>query len=1101
MRKLMLLLAALIACAWTAGAQQTTTYSGTVLDAATGEPLIGATVGPIGGGHGTATDLDGKFTLTVPETVHKARFSYIGFAEQTLPLTDGMTVRLHSESTALQDVVVVAYGTANKESITGSVSVVGAKDIEDRPVTAVTAALEGNAPGVQVNNSTTVPGEAPSIRIRGFNSINGSNAPLYVVDGSVYAGSLSALNPQDIESMSILKDAASCALYGARGANGVVLITTKKAKRVGKVDVTLQVNQGWNTRALPFYDRLGANEWMETGMLALANGLAYDGSVDNPFDYARETFISQVAQLNIYDTAPEAVFDASGKVSAQMIAGYEGDRDWWEAVSQTGNRQEYNVSVAGATEKFNAFASAGYLNTDGYLLKTGYERYNGRIALNANPADYFKLGLNVAASQSESDLSPLWDANGNPSLTNTNNPFRYAMMKAPIYPYYAHDAEGNVVYGSDGKPEWNVEAYNDATNIAWQMREDSRRQSTTQIDGTLFGTAVLPYGFELTVKGSIFRSKANEKQYSNRLVGAQAGVGSLAATFTDRRSHTFQQTLTWSHEYGLNHIDVLLDHENYSFSYRSNYNRKSGQQLPGMTVMGNFEEMKSMTESAYENRTESYLGRVRYSYAQRYFAEASIRRDGSSRFAKGDKWGTFWSVGASWMISREKWMQSAAEWVNYLKLRAAYGSVGNDASAPSYASYALYGFGLALGGDTSLLQPTQLAPDHLKWETTTTLDIALEGSLFDDRLSFSLGYYNKKNSDLLFWVSAPYSSGVLGNNGTKPEILQNIGDMRNTGWEIGLDVDIIRSRDWKWSVSADASFLKNRILRLPEGKNIMDEALFEGHTLYENYYAEFAGVDRTTGQALYAVNPSSPDFHSYDDDGNFVFNETLYQSQLEAASKQGALVRIGDEYYTTMTAYAGRKIMGTALPTVYGSFGTDLSWRGLSLGMLFTYSLGGRSYDSNYASLTRVTTTPSATHADMLNAWSAKPAGLADHTVETVEVGGKTISYMLGNPGDIDPKGVPQLNTATSSYNTSNSSRYLTSNSYLAFKNLNVAYDFPKGMTSAMKMQALRLGFEADNIFMASKRKGFNPQYSFNGSQGAYFVPTRTYNIRLTVKF
>ena len=1095
----MLLLAAMMVCVWSASAQNAT-YTGTVTDAATGEPLIGATVMPIGGGQGTATGLDGRFTITVPENVSQARFSYIGFAEKTLPLSNNMTVGLHSESSALQDVVVVAYGTANKESITGSVAVVGSKDIEQRPIFAVTAALEGNAPGVQVNNSITTPGESPSIRIRGFNSINGTNSPLYVVDGMVYSGDISALNPQDIESMSVLKDAASCALYGSRGANGVILITTKKARNTGNVDVTLQVSQGWNERALPFYNRLGANDWMETGLQALANGLAYDNAVDNPFDYARQTFISQVARLNIYDAAPENVFDANGKIAAPILAGYASDRDWWDIVSQTGYRQEYNVSVAGATDKFNAYASAGYLKTDGYLLQTDFERYSGRISLNAQPVNFFKIGLNIAAAQTESDLSPLWDANGNPSLTSLNNPFRIAMTKAPIYPYYSHDEAGNLIYGSDGRPEWNVAEYNDSYNVGWQIREDQRGSSNTQIDGTIYGTALLPYGFEISVKGAIFRSKSSEKQYSNRLVGSQQGVGALSAAFGDSRNHTFQQMIFWSHDYGLNHIDVLLDHENYRNSYRSNSSRKSGQQLPGLIVMGNFENMTSISEGFSETRSESYLGRAHYNYDQKYFGEASIRRDGSSRFADGDKWGTFWSIGASWILSRERFLQDI-EQINYLKLRAAYGSVGNDASAPAYASKALYGFGWALAGNTSILQPTQLAPDHLKWESTSTLDIALEGTAFDDRLNFSIGYYNKKNSDLLFWVSAPYSAGTLGNSGERPQILQNIGDMRNTGWEIGIGADIIRTADWKWNVHADASFIKNKILRLPDNKNIIDESLFQGKTLYENYYAEWAGVDRTTGQSLYAVNPSSPDFHEYNDDGEYVFNETLFNSQLNAASKQGALVKIGDEYYTTMTAYAGRKIMSTALPTVYGSFGTTLGWRGISLGLLFTYSLGGQSYDSNYATLSRVTTSATATHTDMLKAWKSKPEGLADHTTQTATAGDYTITYAQGNPGDIDPNGVPQLNTSTSSYNTSASSRYLTDNDYLVFKNLTLTYDFPRKVADAMKMQGLSIGFAADNLFIASKRKGFNPQYSFNGSQGAYFVPTRSYNFKLTVNF
>lgn len=607
MRKLILIMMTLMACTWSLSAQ-TRTYHGTVLDAANNEPLVGATISPVGGGQGVAADLDGKFVITVPQNVTQAKISYVGYKEQVVKLTDHMTIYLYSADTSLDDLVVVAYGTANKESLTGSVAVVGSKEIEDRPLTSVTAALEGNAPGVQVNNSTTQPGESPDIRIRGFNSINGSNAPLYVVDGTIYAGSIAALNPQDIESMSVLKDAASCALYGSRGANGVVLITTKKAKSVGKVDVTLQINQGWSNRGLPFYDRLDADTWMETGMRSLANGLATNGRED-AFEYARTNFITELAELNIYDKKEAELFDANGRLVAKMLPGYADDRDWWDIVSQTGNRQEYNVNVASATEKFSAFASAGYLKANGYMLQTDYERYSGRVSLNAQPVNYFKLGLNVAATQSESNRSPV-EAD---ALGYTNNPFSTTMNKAPIYPYYKHDADGNVIY-KDGQPEWNVESYNATDNIGWQMREDRRFISNTQVDGSLFGTAIIPYGFELTVKASMYRSKTNETEYNNWFVGSQKDVGSLSAKFYDYRNHTFQQMLNWSHDYGTHHVDVLLDHENYQYSYNRIFNRKSGQQLSGMLVMDNFEETKDLSQYAYEFRSESYLGRVRYNY-------------------------------------------------------------------------------------------------------------------------------------------------------------------------------------------------------------------------------------------------------------------------------------------------------------------------------------------------------------------------------------------------------------------------------------------------------------------------------------------------------
>ena len=1064
-----------MACSWSLMAQ-TRTYHGTVVDAANNEPLTGATIAPIGGGQGVAADVNGKFTLTVPSNVTQAKITYVGYKEQVVKLANNMTIYLQNSESTLDDVVVVAYGTANKESITGSVAVVGSKDIEDRPVTSVTAALEGNAPGVQVNNSTTQPGESPEIRVRGFSSINGSNDPLYVVDGTIYDGSIAALNPQDIESMSILKDAASCALYGNRGANGVVLITTKRAKSIGKVDVTLQVRQGWNNRGLPFYDRVSANDFMELGMSALANGLATNGQA-NAFEYARKNFIDEVAKLNIYDKPKDQLFDTNGKLVANMIPGYAGDRDWWDIVSQTGSRQEYNVNVAGATDKLSAFASANYLKANGYMLMTDYERFNGRLSLNAQPVKYFKMGLNLAATQSESNRSQVEAT----ALGYTNNPFSTTMNKAPIYPYYKHDADGNIVYGENGQPEWNVEDYNNSDNIGWQMREDKSFVSNTQIDGSLFGTAIIPYGFELTIKGSMYRSKTNRTGYNNWYVGSQKDVGSIEGYFYDYRNHTFMQQLNWSHDYGVNHVDVLLDHENYQYSYNRVFNRKSGQQLPDVLTMDNFEEVKDLSQYAYKLTSESYLGRVRYNYDQKYFAEASIRRDGTSRFAKDDRWGTFWSVGASWIITKEKFMRNV-NWVNFLKLRAAYGSVGNDASAPVYAYQALYEFGWPLAGSTAILQPSQLAPDGIKWEATKTLDVALEGSLFNDRFNFSIGYYNKRNTDLLFWVSAPFSSGSLSNSGSAPQVLQNIGDMQNIGWELGFGVDIIRTKDLKWDFNIDASFLKNKILKLPKDQNILAENLFIGKSLYENYYVEWAGVDQTTGQSLYEMNPSSPDFYVYDENNNFVFDEAYYNQQLATAAQRGALVEIDGKYYTTQSSFAGRKIQGTVLPTVYGSFSTNLSWKGINLGMLFTYSLGGKSYDSNYAGLMGISTNASAIHKDALKSWTAKPAGLADHTATNVTIDGATYQIMKGNAGDIDPNGIPQVNTTNNGYNNAASSRWLTNNSYLVFKNLNVSYDFPTKWVSALKMQNIN-------------------GYGVPGSQGAYFVPTRTYTFSLTVKF
>ncbi len=1087
-----------IACTWSLSAQ-TRTYHGTVLDAANNEPLIGATIMPIGGGQGAAADLDGNFTLTVPQNVKQATVTYVGYKSKTVTLADKMTVYLESSSTSLDDVVVVAYGTANKESLTGSVAVVGAKEIEDRPVTTTTAALEGNAPGVQVNNTVGNPGSSPDIRIRGFNSINGSNSPLYVVDGIVYEGSIGDINPADVESMSVLKDAASCALYGNKGANGVILITTKRAKGAGKVDVTLRIAQGMYNRGLPEYDRLAPNNWMQTAYNGYVNGLVSSQSYES-LEAARVAandggFMTAYAKNNIYGVPDNQLFTANGVFAPwrtledgsmervyNYLPGYN-DLDWWDAISQNGYRQEYTVNAAAATEKFNVFASVGYLKENGYVLQTDYERFNGRVNANFNPTSYLRFGVNLHATHYSSEQSSV-DPN---NLNLVTNPFM-TMFTTPIYPYYQHDPlTGEVLLNEDGHKIWNVASYLESNNIAYSMREDKNDYSALVVDGTIYGTAVLPYGFEVTVRGSMHRDKTDGKEYSSNKIGSSLGHGSLSRTFSDVRSHTFMQQLNWSREYGAHHVDVLLDHENWQYSASSDLAVKSEQSFDGVYYMSNFNEMQNLTGSFLMQRTESYLGRARYNYDQKYFAEASIRRDGSSQFAKKNHWGTFWSVGASWIISKEKFMQNI-NWVDFLKLRAAYGSVGNSASAGSYASYALYGpaLGVDLDGQGTLV-PRQLAAANAKWEATKTFDIAVDGTLLNDRLNFSIGYFNKRNSDLLFNVAQASSVGMLGNGGALATVLTNIGTMENWGWELSFSGDVIRNKDWRWGLSLDMTFLKNKIVKLPNGgRDILGSmtARVEGRSIYEFYLPKWAGVDQLTGKSLYEMDPTSHDYYIWNSDGTHRLDEAAFQNDVDNARENNALVEYGGKYYTTMSQYAKNQFMGSALPTVYGSFGTTLSWKGINLSALFTYSLGGKTYDSNYQALMSVGTNASAIHTDVLNSWTQAPEGM---TAES--------------PNRIDPNGIPQVNTFDSSNNNASSSRFLVSSDYLVFKNLNVSYDFPRKWVNALKMQNLNLGFSVDNLFTATKRKGLNPQYSFSGGQGAYFVTARVFSFNLTAKF
>ncbi|MDE5790680.1 MAG: SusC/RagA family TonB-linked outer membrane protein [Muribaculaceae bacterium] len=1120
MRKLFLIIMTLVACSWAAMAQ--TTYRGTVVDAETNEPLVGATIMPIGGGNGAATDIDGKYSITVPSNVRQAKVTYVGYQEQVVKLTNNMTIKLVSTEQNLDDLVVVAYGTATKESLTGSVAVVGAKEIEERPVTSVTSALEGNAPGVQVNNSTGTPGSAPDIRIRGFNSINGSNAPLYVVDGIPFEGTINDLNPADIESMSVLKDAASCALYGNRGANGVILITTKRAKNVGKIDVTVQIRQGMYNRGLPFYDRLGPNEWMQQMFNSVVNGdtrqnlLNDGGSKDRAYYvnyYAKGAIIKEQMYNNIYGVPNNELFivDPNDPSKATFfggnpLPGYT-DLDWWDAVSRNGYRQEYNVNASGATEKFNMFASAGYLKENGYMLQTDFERFNGRVNVNYQPTSYLRMGMNFALTQQNSETGQDFSSD----LSSVANPF-LTMFTAPIYPYYVHNEDGSIVYDENGSPIWNTNGnYLQGNNIAWAMRLDKNDYNKTSLDANVYATAIIPYGFELTFRGQMFRNKTIYTQYSNNIVGSQAGSGMLQKEFDEARSHTFSQTLTWNHEYGANHIDALLAHENSFSEINYDYILKAGQSLENNYLLNNFADMMQDASGGNREAIESYLGRVRYNYDQKYFGEVSLRRDGSSRFAKNNRWGTFWSVGGSWIISKERFMESTSEWLNYLKLRASYGTVGNNASAPIYSYMSLFGWDQY--GGVGTLYPASLGTPNLKWEAAKTFDIGVEGSLFNDRFTFSIGYYNKQNSDLLFSYTLPASMGTLlgANAGMNPSYWRNIGTMQNIGWELQFGYEILRSRDWQWNVNLDATFNNNKITQLPDGRDLPTQGLFIGKSRYTIMVPEFSGVDQLTGQSMYYIDPYSPDFMYYDENGVKQYNEESYMARVDAAREDEDAVFIEDngKYYTSNMNNASR-VVRNVLPVVYGSFGTNLSWKGINLGLLFTYSLGSHTLDSNYQSLMS-SGSMGALHKDVLKSWTQPNGYFVDESgtrLAAFDENGVLNSWVndaIANgtmtPGRLDSNGVPELNSKYSGTNNASSTRFITSGNYLTLKNINVSYDFPKKWVSALQMQGLNLGFSCDNVFLITRRKGMNPTYGFAGGQGANYVPARVFAFQLTAKF
>ena len=1036
--------------------------SGHVTSSEDGSPVIGASIKVAGTNTGTVTDIDGNFSLNAPAGA-KLEITYIGMQSKTAKASSNMKIVLDADNHSLDDVVVVAYGTAKRQSITGSVTAVDSKEIENRITTSVTGALEGAVPGVQVNSSYGEPGAAPSIHIRGVGSlVSGADQPLYVVDGAAFDGNISELNPNDIESMSVLKDAASAALYGNRAANGVILITTKRAKYGIKPTINLQINNGVYTRGIGEYERLGADQWMEASWLAMKN-FAMSGSMGldatAAAQYATTHLISDYVKRNIYNAKDDALFDANGKLIASRLPGYD-DLDWQDGVERTGHRQEYNVSGAVSGEKFNVYASAGYLNEKGYTKNSAFERFTGRINSKFTPSKWFEGGINLSANVSNRQFND--KASGNAFA----NPFYITRYMAPVYPMYMHNADGSYALDENGEKQFDVTSeYLSNRNIAYEMVADKDKTRRAVIDAQVYGKINLPYNFSVMVKANGNNSTSNRQTYNNPNIGdGAANNGRLTSYAYQYATYTAQELLTWNQSFGKHNVDILAGHENYSWERKLTSGMNSNMAAAGNFTMGNFLENSFFDGSDDVDKTESYLGRIRYNYDEKYFADFSYRRDGSSRFAKDARWGDFYSFGLNWNAKKENFLQGV-EWLNDLRVRASYGEVGNNAGVSLYAYQSLYEINKN-GGNAAFISQSLPAP-NIKWETTQTVDLGIEGKLFD-RLNFSFGYFDKRSKDLLFEVRLPYSAGSYPHNDsmTNWSIYQNIGTISNRGFEIALSGEIIKNKDWNWTVSADATTLKNKVIKLPGGKDILHgvQKYSEGHSAYEFFTYHFAGVDQMTGNSLYDIADEN----------------------VETANRAGTLVTINGKNYTTETAYAERKWAGTALPSVYGSFGTNLRWKDLNLGVLFTYSLGGKVFDASYMSLmsTASASSASANHKDILKSWNGVPEGMTETS-----------------PNRIDPNGTPIIDFNLSTYNNDTSDRWLTSADYLIFKNINLSYNLPKAWIQSMGIQGLQVKAGAENLFTLTARKGMNPQYSFSGGSDDTYVSARVFNFGLSVTF
>lgn len=1081
MKKVSLLLVFLLLVGMQVIFAQTRDVTGVVTSADDGATIPGASVVVKGTTVGTITDMDGKFSLKVPQGSSSVLISFVGYATQEVVLNNAKSYKvvLQSERVAVDEVVIIAYGTAKKGAITGAVSTVSSKSIESRPVSSAVGVLEGKASGVQVNNTYGEPGSDPTVRIRGFSSVNGSNAPLYVLDGVPYGGNVSDLNPQDIENITVLKDAASSALFGNRASNGVILITTRKGSSEG-VNIRATINQGIYNRGMKEYDRVSPNDYMEVMWKGFRNYLMTSQptkytTVDLANAEATKSLIPTYLKYNIFNKPDASLFGSNGKLvdGATVYSGYN-DLDWYKDIERLGRRQDYTVSGEGATSKSNYLFSAGYLNEEGYVISSGFKRFTGRSNINITPKKWLKLGMSLSGSHQTSDFT----TGSASSATAFINPFYYARNMAPIYPVYLHNmATGELMLDADGNKQFDrgtlySRPQNLDRHIVWETQRNMDRTYRNTLQSQVYMDINILKDFKLSIKGDLNTRSTEEQTYNNATIGDGSGNGGRASrTFYRYKNYTFQQQLTYNKAYGLHNLDVFAGHENYSYNYGYTYGYKTTETFEGGRELINFTNITTL--DGYQNNytTESYLSRARYNYDNKYFLEGSFRRDGSSRFYKDNRWGNFWSAGASWTITKESFMAPYIDKINMLKLRASYGEVGNDASVGYYGYMALYN--LDQNGNVGAPYKTQNEALDIQWETSSAFGVALEGTFFK-RANLSVEYFDKRSQDLLFNVYLPLSAGGTSTSNAEATITKNLGSVSNRGMEVSFDVDVVKKKDWKWNLGINATTIKNKILTLPEqnrANGIVNgtKKYMEGHGIYDFWMFQYVGVDQMTGNALYL-----PDLDKYYI-GDPVAGKTAFPSAY--------LVQIGDKNYSTYTTYAKKDWSGSAIPDIYGSFSTSLSYKSFDLSLICTYSMGGKTLDYSYQSLMSVTSTPHAIHADVLKAWDGIPAGITATSADR-----------------IDPKAIPVINYGLSTYNDALSTRFLQDASYLVVKNINLNYNLPKSITNRLDISNLSVNLSVENLATFTKLKGMNPQQSFAGTSENAFVTARVFSLGVNIK-
>lgn len=1042
---------------------QARTVSGIVKDALTGEPMPIVNIWIKDTKVGTLTDSNGRYQISINNTNSILLVSFLGYNTEEIDVGDKtqIDINLTSEDQRLDEVVVIAYGEQKRSSFTGSAAVVSSDAIARRPVSNVMNTLEGMTSGVQIQNASGAPDASPSFRIRGASSINAGKDPLVVVDGVPYESGWNNINPSDVESVTVLKDAASTAIYGARGGNGVVLITTKKAGRQEKTSISFDTKLALTkVRKSDLYDVIrNPGEYYERHYEAMYNYFQNVRGLNTYFanKAANESFTLNSDQGGLgylVYTIPdgETLIGYNGKLNpnaslGRLVTNSAGQThfltpdDWVEETFKTGFMQDYNLSIKGGTEKLNLLASAGYTDDSGITDASSYERFTGRLKGGFNARKWLKISGNLDIAVSKADSNKDY-------LDNSNNIFSNATRIAPIYPIFIRDINGNIIYDSNGK----VYDYGDGTytnsrpvstgsNRLQEALIETRRIESTKLGAQGAADIILTSELTATLNVAYEEREQRRKTTGQPFYGSSNPGGTISVYSYKNESVNLQQLVNYNKNFGGHNLKATLLHESYKYNYYNLYGSRSNmlnyyenQELSGaITVINNNSYIRS-----YES--EGFGGRILYDYKGIYSLDASFRRDASSRFHPDNRWGNFFSFGGAYLISREDYFK--ASWVEELKFKVSYGQNGNDQIGNSDIGYHLYmdTYNIEnLNGQVALTFKNK-GNKNITWETRTAINTGVEFSLFKGRIRGGIEYYDNKTSNMLASVSVPYSLGYS-------SYYDNVGSMSNKGLELDMHGDLVRSKKFKASIYFNASINKSKVIKLAKERtgetlySLSGQEVAKGYSSGKYFYGEglefrtwrlkkFAGVD-DLGQAMWYVQNESG-----------LSTTTIYSSA---------------SYFDC----------GSSQPKLLGGFGGNLSWKSLELFFAFSYRLGGYAYDYGYATLMTGPNngrTGYNYHKDSEKSWT--PAK-------------KSNDFPRWQYDDRDF--------------TSASDRWLTKADYLSLQNITLSYTIPKKIIQNIGIEGLIISGGVDNIFCLTHRKGFLPSQDFDGDVkfGAYPMSRR----------